>query len=454
MELVNQKIRLSYRNFYHCGISLNKVLPKRVSGNFVILLSALSYDRDVYLWFKKHCMEHFCSCSRQIQMLEEDEFIEPHTTYLAWKIIIARSEIVGIEDKGFDSIARSLFDFLLKVNDFLDDEDAKVKRNNRWQYIEHLYLDYYTDNVIAQFYRAQRIFIDSSNLKSFIANFESEISLCLKEYVYVIHRLLVRYGNLWEFYPGGIKNTDLLAYWKSNSGNIADGTNFNSETIEKVLSVISCKPDELKTFCNEHLFDGNIDFFRNYPFVQLSKDLYVPINDRLSQNLLFNNLFYKILDANKSSSGDFLSNYGKEFERYVYELALLINQSGNDKCIVQKEFTFKTTRKEGLNKSPDVMIVYPQTKQVIVFEVKSARILEKFNKSYSDKDSYEKSIEKTVFTPIVQSAKSITKIVENNATKLFDKSFRFVNVAVTMSAFAIPNYSVNVAEGTKERRHK
>ena len=70
--------------------------------------------------------------------MQEEELIEPHTLYLAWKIIMARSEIV-VMHQGFKVMEKKLFDFLLKVNSILDKDDSLVSGKFASLYCEHLF---------------------------------------------------------------------------------------------------------------------------------------------------------------------------------------------------------------------------------------------------------------------------------------------------------------------------
>lgn len=93
MQLVNTKIRLLYKHFYNSGISLNKVLYKETYLALAVTLSALGYDKAVYACFKNYCLENFCSSEKQRSMLQQEEFIELRTSYIAWKLIFTRSKI-------------------------------------------------------------------------------------------------------------------------------------------------------------------------------------------------------------------------------------------------------------------------------------------------------------------------------------------------------------------------
>ena len=260
MQFVNTKIRLSYKHFYNRGICLNKVLPKEISFSFAVTLSALGYDRDVYACFKNYCLKNFCSSEKQRYMLQNKELIEPRTSYIAWKIIFTRSKILDFKEQ-YVEIAKKLFDFLLKVNEFLDKRDNKVPRKLVTQYTEHLFLDYYQDNVVAQFNRAQKIFINSEKLKPFIRNFELNKTIDVRRYVYIIYRLLVRYGNIWHLDQGGLTSTQLNNYWKSSIANITEETNFADSEIKTVLNSISKTPAEFYEVVKNNCFEEtDIDY--------------------------------------------------------------------------------------------------------------------------------------------------------------------------------------------------
>lgn len=452
MQLVNTKIRISYKQFYNRGISLNKVLPKEISLTFAVTLSALGYDNDVYTCFKNYCLKHFCSSEKQRSMLQKNEFVEPRTSYIAWKIIFTRSKILNVEE-GLAKTAKNLFDLLLKVNDFLDEKDNGVSRKFVTQYTEHLFLDYYQDNVVAQFNRSQILFVNSEKLQPYIRNFELSNSIDIRRYVYIVYRLIVRYGNIWHLNNEGLTNTQFNDYWRSSVSDIAEETHFADSEIKAVLNSISKTPDEFHKAVENNCFEEtDIDFLKNYPFIRFCDNTVIPINNRCAENLIFTNLFYKIVDLNKNHSDDFRRVFGDEFEAYVTNYAKIITESGNNDCIIQDEFPYSKNRKAGNNLSPDLMIVYPEKKQVIVFEVKSAQILNTYNIDFSDKGSYEKSIHKTVSKPLLQAVKSIKDIIETEgATTLFDKTYSFIYVSVSMTGFAIPNFKINtIDEDLKE----
>lgn len=445
MPFENTKIRLSYTHFYQRGVSLNKVLPKQISEEFVLMLSAIGYDTKILNCFKSYCKRNFCNSEIQKKSLQEEELIEPHTSYLAWKIILARSEVV-VMHQDFKIMAKKLFDFLLKVNSILDKDDNLVSGKFASLYSEHLFLDYYQDNIVSQFYRTQNIILDSDLLKPYFKKFEQNYQIDIKKYVYITYRLLVRYGNIWGINKDGLNNEQLMMYWKSFPTDIAEETNFDQEDILKVINIISKDFRSFKNEVgNEYLNYINIDNFKNSPFLKLKDESIVPINNRLAENLIFYNLFYKIVDLDKNNSDSFRQDFGKEFECYIVNLALEIQEQNKD-CIIQEEFAYSINRKKQNNKSPDLMIIYPDKKEVIVFEVKSAQILDAYNKEYTNKELYTKCVEKTVIRPLKQAVKAISDINSVKATSLFDESYSYLFVSVTMTGFVIPNYKIRLED--------
>ena len=201
----------------------------------------------------------------------------------------------------------------------------------------------------------------------------------------------MQYGNIWHLNKAGLTSKQFNDYWRSSVSDIAEETCFSEIEIKTVINSISKTPVEFCGAVKKNCFDEtDIDVFKNYPFIKLCDNTVIPINNRLAENLLFTNLFYKIVDSDKEHSDGFRRNFGEEFETYVTNLARIITESGNNDCIIQGEFSYSKNRKAGNNLSPDLMIIYPKKKQVIVFEVKSAQILNAYNKNFSDKESYEK----------------------------------------------------------------
>ena len=198
--------------------------------------------------------------------MQEEELIEPHTLYLAWKIIMARSEIV-VMHQDFKVMVKKLFDFLLKVNSILDKDDSLVSGNFASLYCEHLFLDYYQDNIVSQFYRTHKIILNSYLLKPYFKKFEESYQIDIKKYVYITYRLLVRYGNIWGINKNGLNNEQLMMYWKSFPTDIAEETNFNKEDVLKVINIISKDFSSFKNEVgNEYLNYTNINNFKKIPF--------------------------------------------------------------------------------------------------------------------------------------------------------------------------------------------
>ncbi|TON84894.1 hypothetical protein CGH47_24370, partial [Vibrio parahaemolyticus] len=57
--------------------------------------------------------------------------------------------------------------------------------------------------------------------------------------------------------------------------------------------------------------------FCNQPLLKLNDGTYVPIDGKLFEDILFNNLFYKLLDMTPKK---FMSDFGECFENYVTRL--------------------------------------------------------------------------------------------------------------------------------------
>ena len=145
--------------------------------------------------------------------------------------------------------------------------DNKVPRKLATQYTEHLFLDYYQDNVIAQFNRVQRIFVNSEKLKTFIRNFGSNNTINVRRYVYIIYRLLVRYENMWRLNHTGLTSSQLNNYWRSSISDIALETHFTEDKIKTVLNSISKTPVEFCKAVGNKCFDVEIiDIFKNSPY--------------------------------------------------------------------------------------------------------------------------------------------------------------------------------------------
>ena len=123
--------------------------------------------------------------------------------------------------------------------------------------------------------------------------------------------------------------------------------------------------------------------------------MYIPIDGTFIENLIFNNLFYKILDIqkDKKEKSSFMSDFGIPFENYVSNLISFTcenNKVYNYTYI--PEFTYKYQKNK--LKSPDVMIFDSQNNVLLVIEVKSARVLNTVTTSVNTDMEIEASYEK------------------------------------------------------------
>ena len=206
----------------------------------------------------------------------------------------------------------------------------------------------------------QRIFVNSEKLKPFIRNFGSNNTIDVRRYVYIIYRLLVRYGNMWRLNHAGLTSSQLNNYWRSPISDIALETNFTEDKIKTVLNSISKTPVEFCKAVGNKCFDVEIIYLRILRIIKICDNTVISINGRLAENLIFTNLFYKIVDSNTEQSANLRRIFGGEFEVYVANFAKIITDSGNNDYIIQDEFAYSKNRKAGNNLSPDLMMIYSE----------------------------------------------------------------------------------------------
>ncbi|MFX7408716.1 hypothetical protein ABTJ09_20840, partial [Acinetobacter baumannii] len=60
------------------------------------------------------------------------------------------------------------------------------------------------------------------------------------------------------------------------------------------MNIVSFNKEDINKFSeSEDYKNHNFNFFNNKPFYKISEGLFIPVDGKLSQNLIFNNIYYR-----------------------------------------------------------------------------------------------------------------------------------------------------------------
>lgn len=188
---------------------------------------------------------------------------------------------------------------------------------------------------------------------------------------------------------------------------------------------------------SEEFKEHDFNFFANKPFFKIDNNYYVPVDGKLTQNLVFNNLFYRVKSASKNKKA-FMRDFGFAFERYVVSFIedVCLN-SRSYKYIHIPEFKYDNQTKH----SSDSYILYQGRENeeniVLVVEVKSSRILDNVKRLKGSRDSVEKSIKKLSLSPLEQQIKVTSNIIKSNSHQSITENAVYYFVSVSMDDFPL-----------------
>ena len=194
------------------------------------------------------------------------------------------------------------------------------------------------------------------------------------------------------------------------------------------MNYISFTQIDIKNNKNKEL-----DLFRQKPFFKIKNDIFLPINRKFVHELYYINIFHRLLNLNEDEKKRslFLKNFGIALENYVVSIAH--NRMNKTKYNFYPEMIIVNN-----DKSPDLLIINEEKKEVIVFEVKAARIMKSFVDSFLDKENFIKSINKQIEKPILQAYKAVEKMKKYKTLQLND-NYSFFYCSVTFDSIPMQN---------------
>jgi hypothetical protein len=412
-KLANVKVLVLYQDLFDDEVTINEHLKHGADFNDLCLLSAMSFYEDEETRLSEWVSENF-------KKLPVDKVIFGRQGRLtAWKYLlsnISELKVLSNRERFID-----FFKLFLHINDEDNNRDFNVRHQFSLGFINQ-----YRDRYIAQYYRAQKTFLSESFVSHYGNEFYSRYGVSVYEYFHVIHSIIKYYKHSKERVEYNAHFNALR--WQFNIVAIAREDNCDIDVYSKVMDCISFDLNEGKLFSLDSSDNVNdISLFRDKPFLEISPNFYIPIDGKLVEDLLFNNLFYKIKDVTDIK---FLSEFGIYFENYIQLITeLSIAESNYHVYKLIPEFKYK----KGQCKSPDLILLTESEKSTLVVEVKSARVLAEVTSSNDDEASLDNSLAKLKENPWKQSAKAISEIIRLNVNADINKNNNYYFLAVTMN---------------------
>lgn len=425
MSLFNINIHAEYSKLFgKKAPSLKHLIPNRVSVGCLIAHSMISYsDRTEYL--NTWCEKNLNLSKKGKKEIKRVKIKKRPSNLLLW-VELLKKDIKSCDLNKFkvDNFLKEVVEPLTAIN------EKEVPDKDEPLYLVKNILYAYQDNALYQFYRAIQIFINDKSMRVYAEDFENKNEIALKEFIFICHCIGIKY----------LKNADfgVAQKWVLSAEELSLSTGFMVDKIEKTMKLISFTQAECRKYSQSEEFkEHDFNFFANKPFFKIDNNYYVPVDGKLTQNLVFNNLFYRVKSASKNKKA-FMRDFGFAFERYVVSFIedVCLN-SRSHKYIHVPEFKYDNQTKH----SSDSYILYQDSENeeniVLVVEVKSARILDNVKRLKGSRDAVEKSIKKLSLSPLEQQIKVTSNIIKSNSHQSITENAVYYFISVSMDDFPL-----------------
>lgn len=433
-KMANSGYLLSHAEFYGRDRSFTKILAGNDRKALASVLSCLSFVQKDELSFRQWGIQTLCKTAAKKSAAAERAVFTRLQCWRLWSLLFSEwipSNKYITRRREFDVIHESF----AKLNDRPDHDGddghqvflKSITGNSR-------------DNYISKLGRTQSIFFTESPLTPYIKVFEESIGVSVETYVNVVFHILARWHQIRE----GQDMLPSLERWAISAKSLSMELNISVEEVSAILKEISFTASEGRKFAEEFIDQpSEFMFFREHPLFEIKSGLFIPVEGKLCEELLFENLMYRIHKAN-GEQNKFLVLFGVEFERYAQQYAAKFLK-GLPHYELIDEFSFGSKKKGG--KSSDIIISVPAEQAVAVFELKSARPLYASLSRDGDPESIEKSIYKLFEYPIMQAFEAVQKIIKAEAHPAFTKDAKYAFVSVTMNNYPMTLYKFNFPDG-------
>lgn len=419
-SMENIQILISHRELYPKSRTIDEIAGVAVNGELLSLLSMLAFENNEEKKFRQWTLSNLSVAAKN------HDYAKTHVVYSrlkileCWKILLSKKTETNTKARHPAEMLSILHELFAKIND--DEITGDLHQLFIKESISNARDDYWF-----KLNRAQEIFIQGKALAPYRAKFEQIYGFSIESYVNIIFMLIIRCHK--------VRRVDhyeplTLDVWAINLEEVNSNTGIDIGLLIKIMRTISFSLDEGADFSMEK-FAAKNDFslFRDKPFLQLSENVYLPIEGKLVEELLFDNLFHKIHSASGIDS-QYFSEFGSDFEKYVQRLVeefCTFNQG------VEYDFIGEFSFGKSAQKSPDAMILCEQDKTLLAIEVKSARYLDAIVSTDDSPNAIEASFQKLQYGPWEQVYKSLAKIVHEKKHPKITNGLSFLLLCVAMN---------------------
>lgn len=425
MKVENINILADYDAIFSDGkTSPEEVFTDSVPTETFVALSIFSWKNDCKI-INSLFLENINPEPKVAEVVKQRILIKRPNNLMLWYFLLPGCRRVfswsGLRKfEGIEDLTRGLL--------MANKRESEIENNNGYSLNNPLH--FYRDNSSKQFHRAISIYINNKEMSSYSSEFKDFYGVEIAHYLAVVHFLSIHYNQMHE--------QGLFNNWAVTVDDIAGYLSIPAAVVGDIIRLISLPAFGFKNIEFKSISESEVKLFSNTPYLMLADDKYVPADGKLAENLTFYNLFYKVKRAARNKN-QFMRDYGRAFETYV---AGMVNKACQEKGPINyqfiEEFEFGQPQ---VRRSSDAYISFydPMIKKeiVIVFEVKSARILDSVKKESPTEADISKSLDKTILSPLIQMLKVTSEIIDGDHHDIINKDKIYFFVSVSTESFPI-----------------
>lgn len=436
-SIQNLHVLLSHRDFYGTARSIDSILHRPISKELLCMLSILAFENGEEKRFRTWAAFSLPApadhTAKQSDEVGKKFIFGRIQIFDCWKQVLARAGTLTSERQNRVELAETLHELFTVLNDRIEEEDIH-------HHIVRSAIHTARDDYSLKLYRAQKIFIEGEKIAPYVKNFEAQQGFSLETYLRVVFEIASRCNRIRQ---GKLFDPINIDGWCVDLNEVHRGTQIEIGVLSRIMNSVAFTLDEGIAFAAKALNETtDFNLFRSRPFLKISETCFLPIEGKIVEELLFDNLLHRLHDAS-GRADQFFNEVGREFERYVQNLILDFCTSSTK---IPYEYIPEFSYGKSGARSPDAMVRCEQDNSVIVFEVKAARYLDSILTTRNSSEAVYKSLEKLKQKPWEQMHSAIEKIVAERRHDRLEEGFRFLFVAVTMNEIphSLQDYQINI----------
>lgn len=433
-SIQNVRLLVSHHTTYGTSRTISEILSRPVSRDLLCLLSILSFKNDEEKRFRTWSRLKLPVARKQADTPPNNENVvfSRLQIFECWKQLLVRAGALQVGEQSRTELAGVLHELFAKINDQDIDSDL-------YQYLAKSGIHYARDDYVYKLYRAQKVFLDGTHVAPHVAAFEKKNGFTVEIYLHVIFMIINRchlMRNVTSFDPENIDK------WFIDLNQVSSDLKIDLVMLKKIMSELAFAIDDGLALTSDEKDGSSFQLFRNRPFLQLSDTCFLPIEGKLVEELLFDNLLHRLHQA-AGIGAQFYADLGRDFEAYAQGL---IQNFCSASTAISYEYIpeFKFGRSNLL--SPDAMVRCEADRTVVAFEVKAARYLDSVLTSENAPQVVADSFEKLRFKPWKQVHDAIARIVGEKRHSRLTEDLSYLFVAVTMNEIphSLQDYKINI----------